>query len=203
MKVKYVGKRLLLITTSLLLNACSMGAGHIPPAMVILSPVVKVSNSISKSHHNYEIKKIKKYISINYSAVRKETYQGNGEHLERLILLIKNRNEVAIFKKKLQQEYELLFNNSKDVVMMIDSNVIKRFVPHQTRLRLLAEIQNDYNGLRLAIKNKDISRLGNIVEILSITQDEKEGFYSRLFQQYDSIFIEPVSIRVHRILKMK
>jgi len=201
MKVKYVGKRLLLIATSLLVNACSIGAGHIPPAMVILSPVVKVSNSISKSHRNHEIKKIKKYISINYSAVRKETYQGNGEHLERLILLIKNKNEVAIFKKKLQQEYELLFNNSKDVVMMIDSN--KRFIPHQARLRLLAEIQNDYNGFRLAIKNKDISRLGNIVEILSITQDEKEGFYSRLFQQYDSIFIEPVSIRVHRILKMK
>ena len=104
----------------LFISACTMGAGHVPAGMEILAPVVAVSNTLSKSAYKRKINQIKRYLGSNYNVLKSETYQGNGAHLEQLIMLVeKDENKIPLLKNKLQQEYSSLFSNSRNISMRI------------------------------------------------------------------------------------
>jgi len=210
MKKNYFYETRILLTLSLLLNACSMGAGHVPRGMEVLAPVVSVANGASTALYKRKIEKLNNYISQNYEALKEEIVQKKGVHLDELILLVQDKNALASSRKRVAQNYAMLFENARDVVMRMDFIVrqssqsnSKMFLSPQIRDSLLYEIQSDFDGFRVAVKNKNIERLQRVAEILSIPQQKRASFYENLHQDYSTMFIELVSVRVYRILNRK
>ncbi|HFC91701.1 MAG TPA: DUF3015 domain-containing protein [Leucothrix mucor] len=211
MKHKY-RTRVAVIASLLFISACNMGPGHVPRGMEVLAPVVAVSNTISKATYKRTINKIERYLSNNYDVLKNETYQGEGAHLEQLILLVeRDGNKTSLFKNKLQQEYSSLFNNSRHISMRISSisaqllpkNQRPYIPPYQVRMNLLSDIDANYDAFRIAIKNRDIRRLSRTADILSVSLTNREQFYNQLSSQYDSVFLKPVAVRIYQILKTK
>ncbi len=196
----------------LFISACTMGAGHVPAGMEILAPVVAVSNTLSKSAYKRKINQIKRYLGSNYNVLKSETYQGNGAHLEQLIMLVeKDENKIPLLKNKLQQEYSSLFSNSRNISMRISyisaqllpGNQRRYVLPYQVRMSLLNDIDASYDAFRIAVKNRDTRRLSRTADILSVSPANREQFYNQLSGQYDSIFLEPVAVRIYQILTIK
>jgi len=196
----------------LFISACTMGAGHVPAGMEILAPVVAVSNTLSKSAYKRKINQIKRYLGSNYNVLKSETYQGNGAHLEQLIMLVeKDENKIPLLKNKLQQEYSSLFSNSRNISMRISyisaqllpGNQRRYVLPYQVRMSLLNDIDASYDAFRIAVKNRDTRRLSHTADILSVSPANREQFYNQLSGQYDSIFLEPVAVRIYQILTIK
>ena len=210
MKKNYFYKTPILLTLSLFLNACSMGAGHVPRGMEVLAPVVSVANGASTALYKRKIEKLNTYISQNYEALKEEIAQKKGVHLDELILLVQDKNALASSRKRVAQNYAMLFENARDVVMRMDfilrqssQSNSQTFLSPQIRDGLLYEIQSDFDGFRVAVKNKNIERLQRVAEILSIPQQKRASFYENLHQDYSTMFIESVSVRVYRILNRK
>ena len=211
--MKRKDKTLVTVLASLMfISACSMGTGHVPAGMEVLAPVAVVSNTIYKAAYKRNINKIKHYLGNNYNALNRETYQGNGAHLEQLIMLVeKDANKTSLFKNKLQQAYSSLFSNSRNISMRISSisaQLLPRnqrpYIPsYQVRMNLLSDIDTNYDAFRIAVKNRDIKRLSRIADILSVSPTNREPFYNQLSSQYDSVFLEPVAVRIYQILKTK
>ncbi len=204
--------RMLLLANLLFISACTMGAGHVPVGMEVLAPVVAVSNTLSKSAYKRKINQIKRYLGSHYEVLKRETYQGNGVHLEHLIMLVeKDETKIPLFKNKLQQEYSSLFGNSRDISMRISfiaaqllpGNQRRYILPYQVRINLLADIDANYDAFRIAVKNRDTRRLRRTADILSVSPANREQFYNQLSAQYDSIFLESVAVRIYRILQTK
>ena len=206
-------RTLIAVLASLLFtSACNMGAGHVPRGMEVLAPVAAVSNTISKAAYKRNINKIKHYLGSNYDVLKSETYQGDGAHLEQLILLVeRDGNKLPQFKSKLQQEYGSLFSNSRRLSMQISSisaqlsprNQRQHIPPYQVRMSLLGDIDANYDAFRIAVKNRDTGRLSRTADILSVSPANREPFYSQLSSQYDALFLEPVAVRIYQILKTK
>ena len=196
----------------LFISACTMGAGHVPAGMEVLAPVVAVSNTLSKSAYRRKINQIKRYLGSNYDVLKSETYQGNGAHLEQLIMLVeKDENKIPLLKNKLQQEYSSLFSNSRNISMRISyisaqllpGNQRRYVLPYQVRMNLLNDIDANYDAFRIAVKNRDTRRLSRTADILLVSPANREQFYNQLSRQYDSVFLESVAIRIYQILTLK
>jgi len=212
--VKHIHQTLLAVLASLLfINACTMGAGHVPAGMEVLAPVAAVSNTIYKSAYKHKINQIKRFLlGSNYDVLKSEIYQGNGIHLEQLIMLVdKDRNKTPLFKNKLQQEYSSLFNNSRNISMRVSfisaqllaGNQRRYVLPYQVRMNLLNDLDANYDAFRIAVKNRDTRRLSRVADILSVSLANREQFYNQLASQYDSLFLEPVAVRIYQILTTK
>ena len=70
-------------------------------------------------------------------------------------------------------------------------------------MSLLNDIDASYDAFRIAVKNRDTRRLSHTADILSVSPANREQFYNQLSGQYDSIFLEPVAVRIYQILTIK
>jgi len=206
MKRKNIYRGFILATTTLIMNACS---GHTPAVMGVLAPAGVVMDGISRANHNRDIKEIRDYLVPNYDALKKEIKQGEGQHLEALILLVlKKKNNIPLFKQKMQKGYGSLFERGRSIVMRIDriaaiSSNRQGMLPSSKARQVLQKIESDYEGFRLAVKNKEQRYFTDLANILLVPKEKHGAFYAALFKDYDNLYVTSVAVRIFQILKTK
>ena len=191
--------------SGVLLTGCSQNASHLPSILDIPSAIGSVFENTS---YNAKRKKVANYVMKHYLGLRLDAKQGGGSTLEGALDVagIKNAKRKDA-KQVFVSDQKQIFNNT---MLVTDSLVqvfaalyvnessaknkkINGFSYIDARKQIIQYAKNNFESLRIAIKQGEGIALGGLMKKLNITDPIKQVLFKKKAKElYYRIYLDIV-----------
>jgi len=176
-------------------------------------PGTLIGSLVDNHAYDNRRKEVEKYTKIHYALLRKEIKNKKGKHLDKLMQLSDTKSDkFSTVKKQLHKDYKTIFHNTQRVTESLTqtmtqlyrvkekSKTINGFNYTELSTIINSYIEENFETVRLGIKNGNLEILNPLVERLNIKEAKrktafKESLKGKHFDLYTDLLV--VAIMIH------
>ena len=200
-----------LVILVLLLGGCgSKNASHLPSIFEL--PGAIIGSAMENTRYNAKRKKIERYVSSHYEALKEEIYAGKGEHLQEVLTLanIKKAKQLEV-QQILKKEYATLFQRTQHITETTMQAFGGLYLPEEKTKKMngftYTEASNmidryikaHYEEYKNAIQENQATHTSVLADMLHINPSAKrdlflQSFKNKYFEFYEDVVVVSIMI---------